>query len=264
MNVNPTRLGGFAQFRDAFHLKFQSFENALHESWALETNGIKDAVTRRELARAMLGDDTFQNPRTTALMLHRVEGLRREISAMGQEIAAKFQNFTSLTRVDPHQVGIWVTIQFIADYALNGLFDGQDVRQMTASDLANKTLGNEFVRFLASDEVGILHLNPVSGQSATYYENGKIPWDDRPTHRVSIFLYLDWMNRTLNPFELFDSNTTPAKFREWSSSYIWRLGRAIEQVKETHMFGHNTVEPQRVIGAIASQQAEAAMWNAMY
>lgn len=243
VNVDSKKLSDLAGTKGKFRQCFTNYELSLETFWQKETQSIDDRRKRQKLA-AQLVSDCLAKLRIDAEMHMRIITLRDEIDARGKTISAEFDDFTNLDVIDHTQVGIWITVSLIADYAVSGLCgleSGQKITNLTASDLASKRFGQKFAEFLASDDVGLLDLKTGGRKSAEIYEEGRIPWDGHPTHIVAVLLYLDWMKRTLNPFDLFSQTSSVKDFREQSKIYIQRLGKVIQQHHETHWYGHNTV-----------------------
>lgn len=243
VNVAPSKIGGLGNVRSQFVIHFQKFESSLKDAWKLETDRIGNDQARRALAREMVST-SLSKLRINAEMQTKVNNLEREIRSLGESIASKFKHFTDLNAIDHEQVGLWITISVIADYAISGLCgleENQAITSLDARTLGGKRFGDKFAEFLASDEVGLLEMKTSERKSSAIYGDGKIPWAGHPAHVVAVLLYLDWMKRTLNPFDLISKTTDISTFKRRSKEYIQQMGKIIQSNYESHWIGHHTV-----------------------
>lgn len=216
LNVAPSKMGGYGNFEAQFELLFRSFENKVDQAWKEQTKIVFDANARTKLASELAQATTkpFNSGQPTpGIINQRALGVVRDLNDRIRDIQTLFNPVTLLRdSVNLEQAAAWVCLQFICDYALSGLCgvgDKKSFRDMKASELAAKGLGDPFIDFL-DQHIGVIEKDKVGAEgkrkSKEIFASGKIPWQGHPAHKVAVFMYLDWAQRSLNPMKLITSS----------------------------------------------------------
>jgi hypothetical protein len=256
LNVAPSKLGSYETFQTELLRNFKNFEKKVDEAWKRETKSIFDAPARMKLASELSGATTKSfngNQPTPGIINQRALGVTREIRASIDDMKTLFTPVTELRdTLELNQVAVWVCLQFICDYALSGLCEVSEEKpfsEMKPSNLAAKNFGDPFIDFL-DQHVGVIEKDKggEAGRKKTrdIFASGKIPWQGHPTHKVAVFMYLDWAQRNLNPMTLITASlngSLPPDFLKQSQDYIKKVGKAIETNAEGAFLGvgHRTI-----------------------
>lgn len=231
LNVSPKKLkdqdGVIFEFIDYFN----QFNGAIDQAWDIQLSSIDDVVKREKLVSTRLGE--IKASTVPAEVDRQVEEVKTSIQSLKDEIKKQFRDLEQFQPVAPQGTSIWITVGLIADYAIDGLCGGKDVKTMTIKELGKIRFSSAFAQFLYSEEVGILALKTTTGQSKAFYGRGQIPWDGSANHIIATMLYLDWFKRNHNPLELFAQKVKTAHYRMWSADYIRNLGAAMMAHKAT-------------------------------
>ena len=257
LNVAPSKMGNYGNFESQFERLFKNFEDKVDQAWKIQTEIIFDANARTQLASQLAQSTTksFNGGQPTpGIINQRALGVVRDLNDRIRDMQTLFSPVTKLRdSVNLDQAAVWVCLQFICDYALNGLCEVSEkksFRDMKASDLAAKNFGDPFIDFL-DQHVGVIEKDKVGAEgkrkAKDIFASGKIPWQGHPTHKVALFMYLDWAQRNLNPMKLITtslSGSPSPDFLQQSQDYIKKLGPAIDQSAEGAFLGmgHRTVK----------------------
>lgn len=235
VGVSPSDLPSHGQVKGAFREHVTTFQRSLSTAFKAEVDAIEDRHKRKALA-GRLAADTPGNPAAAR------QEITRLLDQINANVKAMFKPFLDRRGPSGQVVADWIALQMIADYAVTGLcgFDDEDkdeasrrLKRMTVKDLGGKKFGDEFARFMACPELGIVQLKNESGESSEIYGAGKIPWDGSANHVVAVILFLDWYRRSLNPFDLLTGVRDLGHFRYWSKQYIGSLGYAMAAHKQS-------------------------------
>jgi hypothetical protein len=250
LNVAPSKMGNFGNFESQFERLFKNFEDKVDQAWKRQTEIIFDANARTKLASQLAQSTTkpFNGGQPTpGIINQRALGVVRDLNDRIRDMQTLFSPVTQLRdSVNKEQAAVWVCLQFICDYALSGLCgvsEKKSFREMKSSDLAAKNFGDPFIDFL-DQHVGVIEKDKVGAEgkrkSKDIFASGKIPWQGHPTHKVALFMYLDWAQRNINPMKLItsSSNGDPSPdFLQQSQDYIKKLGPVIDQNAEGAFLG---------------------------
>ncbi len=257
LNVAPSKMGGYGNFEAQFELLFRSFEQNVDQAWKDQTKIIIDSNARTKLANELAQATTkaFNGGQPTpGIINQRALGVVRELNDRMRDIQSLFNPVTQLRdSVNLEQAATWICLQFICDYALSGLCKVDEKKpfsEMKASELASKNFGEPFLDFM-DQHLGIIEKDKMGAdgkrKTKDIFASGKIPWQGHPTHKVALFMYLDWAQRNLNPMRLITASLSgqpDIDFLKMSQDYIKKLGPAIDQNAEGAFLGlgHRTVK----------------------
>jgi len=243
MNIATSEIKNPESFKIHFLEIFNEHKKSILDEFEKAESSISDDARRSALAQKF-----FENLRAfeSKTDLNIVSVAReRLIGRLGDSIKQQFEPFLRMPRVDIEKARAFVTLQLIADYAIYNvckLEKGEHIKTMQASDLAakGKELGKPFIDFLASKEAGfIIKFKEKSGTSVGIYAGGQIPWDESTNHAIAVMLFLEWFQRTINPFKLFHPQIDYDEFHKMISEYIRNLGLAMKRY-ETTEYGFKT------------------------
>jgi hypothetical protein len=228
VNVQTDKLANHADKITEFIKAFNNYTDDVINNLTQERSAIANDSKRSKLARNVLEQlKTTSNLNDMGIIVGRQQMI---IDKLVKNINKKFDPLRRMPPIEISEVRMWITVQLIADYAMTGLCDNDNIsiKNMTANDLGDKSFGDSFVDFLRSNEVQILEKRETSGTSAAIYQRGRIPWDGRPYDVIAVMLFLEWFQRNINPFDLLRPNVNQSQFKKYISDYIRQLGVAMQ------------------------------------
>ncbi len=241
LNVQTDKLTNHAGMMEGFIRAFNKYTDDVLKNLEEKRKAIGNDASRKKLVQGVLSK--FQNARnlnTRDLREVSIE-VGSKLRTIDQLVKGINKQFEPLKRMPPIDIGelrLWITVQLIADYAMTGLCDNDNIpiKNMTASDLGGKGFGEPFAKFLYSNEIKILELKETSGTTVATYARGRIPWEGRLYDVIAVMLFLEWFQRNINPFDLLRPDVTSGQFRKYISDYIKQLGIAMEKYQDKSFF----------------------------
>lgn len=246
LNVNPGRLKTIHVVKQGFVEGLKAYEQKLKAEREEQLKNIWDDDRRIKYSQILV-KKAIDNAR-----LRQPQDLYQEADKEVEKIIEGFRNigenfknhFSGNPKADKYRIqdsdtfASWITVLLIADYAINGLCEGKNIKTMMTSEVVKKSFGTGFAEFLARDSVGIIQIHDGTKKSKDIFASGKIPWKEgNKFHTLAVFLYLDWVQRSLNPFLLFSPNYSINEFRCASREYIHRLSWWIEDYTKQGWLG---------------------------
>jgi hypothetical protein len=256
----------FAECNNNFRSVFEKFEVSVMNAWDSHT-AIIATTQAREILIGQLVEVSRKEFYGGLPDQHQIDlsttRIKNELDALAKEMRDKFKDVIAIKNIgnNDNEVAVWVCMQFIVDYALNGVLgvvDSAGFEKMEASVLEAKDIGEPFIDFL-DHHVGVIQRDKITTggreKSQDIFAKGKIPWQGHPSHKVALFMYLEWAQRHINPMDLITKSLTndrsPNDFREKSTAYIKKLGLAINTKAQGAFLGFGHRKVQGTVGSLS-------------